>query len=191
MRTSCRRLIAINAAWIVGVLATFVGLLGYTADRVAQARSDVSALQRTLAEHERTLASYPAESEVIGRFLELDALLSESERLAGSQALRISELSSAARDAGVTIDTLESLSPRPRDGERVFQSAHRLVLIGRFDAIGDCLQAITEAAGVCALDELDMEPVEDAPDDMVRASFTVSWYSPGPALVRDADGEDP
>jgi hypothetical protein len=191
MNATSQRLIAINVAWIVGILATFVGLLGYTADRVAQARTDIHALQGALAGFEQTLASYPEESELIGRFVELDVLLSETERLAGSQAVRISELSSAARDAGVTIDSLESLSPRTRDDDRVLQSAHRLVLLGRFQDIGECLEAIATAPGVCSLDELSMEPVDDAPDDLVRASFEVSWFSPGPALDRDAASEEP
>lgn len=177
MKRAIKRQLSVNVGWVLGSVAGILALVGATGARF-EARSVRIAerLDRIASRRAELLQPDPGQ----------EREQRTAERLAGcvdvleSESRRVSELSRAARGAGVTIVALEVRDEEVRaDGLR--SVAHELSAVGSYDELGRFLSGLHSATGALGVRELSLAREESAAAGRLRAALTVVWYATGPA----------
>jgi hypothetical protein len=178
-------------AWCAG-LALVVGLLiASPLVLLWMRRTEIAALQQEIDGKESALWSHPPSPEYSASLQEMQVALAGWRTVAESEALRLAELSSAARASGATLAGIQTLEvQRALDG-RIVSCPCRLSLRGRYDQLASFCNALYAARGLAAIEELEIEPHESGETDTLQASMQVAWYAPGPASAGEEQGTLP
>jgi hypothetical protein len=171
----------VNLGWFAG-LALLVGLLiiGSLVHLAAQ-RREVAVLQRTVQEQEQRLGQESSTQATAVLLERTESALREWQALTASDALRIAELSGAARASDVVLasfETLEDPGKPPDEGQPFVARAYRLLLVGGYRELAHFCARVYAARGLAAIDDLQIEAGEAAGPERLQATLQVTWYGP-------------
>lgn len=188
MKPGVRQALWVNGLWIGGVLLVVLGLVGGSILSLHRARTTVAALSQDVLNQQLQVGLLP---DVDVRNAEL-ALASQTldlwSDLVGSEARRVSELSAAARAAGVTLMSLSGIDSRRHDTDTVITSSHKLEALGNYQQLARFLTAVYGAKGMLSVRNVTLVPGAATGPGVLRASMTVVWCAPGSDPVTGADG---
>ena len=190
MKLSTRDLVVVNALWIVGLTGLLFVLVGGSISRISSSQNVVRALESDIDAQQRELALYPDSASSVAELALLAGTLDECRRMADSQAVRIAALSASARKAGVTIVEMESMEPREIDQGQGLSCTHRLVGTGNYQQLAEFLENVSVISELNSINELELAHDERAGSQMLRVSFFVTWFAPGPEAGAQTETED-
>jgi Tfp pilus assembly protein PilO len=191
-----RKRLWVNGAWIAGILLLSGGLVAGAMAQLGEREAHVLEMQRSIEAKERALALHADADEGDRRRRDGESILDASRTMVDSEARRIVALSRAAEATGVKLSRLESLAPGGEERAGLLRRAHAVEVRGDYRRIAEFLAALNDAEGTVGIDDLVIEPDEDAPDatlsDRLHASLRATWYA---TAVREpsalAEGEAP
>ena len=176
----------VEFAWFSGLVASLVAAISVTLMQLEDRRSDVPNLQQEVMRKEQDLRARLETPDSSTEFVEL---LSESEQMVVNESERVSTLSGAAHDTGVTLVEIRSLEPTSSEDGAVLSGSHRLAAVGSYRQLARFLGAVSRASGTVGIDDFEISRAVDSSAETLRATLRVTWYASGPDAGRIADGE--
>jgi len=187
--TSVQRSLWVNGLWLAVLLAVVLTLVAGSAYRLLTARAKADHLNQSVTTAQLDASQIP---DIDKRRAELEAAeltLARWSELVDSESARISDLSQAARAAGVTLVSLGSFKGGKLDAGRVLTSSHELVCLGGFQQLARFLHAVYLSRGMLAVDDLRLQPAPREGRHVLRASMKVIWNGPGPGPDLSPDAQ--
>lgn len=180
MRADVRKAIWVNSIWTAVLVAVVGTLIGGSIYRLQTARGKVAEMSDTVRDQQHELELLPDVNEQQTQLSAARATTRVWTELVDNEADRISELSAAARNAGVTIVSFESSQPQKRESGHILISSFELVAVGSYNQLSHFLSGVYAARGMAAIERLSLVPDPGNTPNMLRAGLTVVWNAPGP-----------
>ena len=170
MKPKLKKAVLLNAGWILGLVVLlaigagfFVSRLDSQSERLGQLRAELEAKKASLFQPDPGA-------------VDLDRLAAlQDERLAmvANESDRVSEISRAAAEAGVTLIAIKVLEQEHgQDG--LVSVAHELGALGSYRALGQFFSHVYGSRGAVGLEELEVRRRGAGP---LHASLRVVWYA--------------
>lgn len=175
-----RRALLRDLAWIVGLALVLGLLIGGSVIRLNGRKVRVASLQREIRTKRESLERHPASADHPESLRKAEAVWIEWQSMTASESGRIAELSALARAAGVTLVSLRSSDQEETDEGAIVCCSHTLKGLGSYRQLARFFDGIYAAPGAAAIEDLEIEPEDEAPSNLLRASLRVTWYAPGP-----------
>ena len=173
----------LNAGWFSGVFVALGAIIGASAARLSAEKSDLVELQNEVAHKEENLRQQNEESPGAASLSALESTLTKSVTMIESESRRVSQLSDAAREAGVILVAIKSLDKEYSEDGSVVSVTHELGATGSYRELGRFFDALYRSPGTIGVEEFSIEREEDASGSELQASISVTWYARGPGAA--------
>ena len=162
MSTRLQKKMAVDAAWLLGVLAVGGFALGGTIKKLHDQRSAVDAQRSALGLKETRLTDEISARERLSDLTIAKERLERADAMVADESRRISLISQIAEASSMRIVSVKSGASRPTADKAVLARRHELIAVGDFRDVATFIDALQSAEGSVAIDAVKIGPAKMA-----------------------------
>jgi len=190
MNARLKKGVLVNAGWFLGLGLTLVALIGASFLRLNARKARLLELQQTVEHKLESLRQGVGPASLEREQAGAKALSSEWLAMVTSESRMVSELSEAARRAGVTLVDIKCLAQELSEDGMVVSVTHELGALGSYRELGRFLSGLYRCSGAVGIDGLEIEREAHAVAAELKASLRVTWYANGPGKPAEDTSEE-